>query len=137
MAYVTDAALKTYFCAQLAIAESSLETRYDTLIARSNVAAYNFIRAKLLDRGFTGDQIDNWDQREEYNLDLACCQLLRTATQFNADSDVRDQFCRSDELEDLPILVSGVLTDPTSSSGGVSYGDIEHEDDEFSQETTW
>ena len=138
MSYVTDAEVKTYFTAHLGLeAEVDAAAKYDVLIPRANTAAYNLIRGKLLQRGFTTTQIGSWDQGEEFNLDLACCFLMRTAAQTTESDLWQQKFCRKDELEDIPVMIDGEIIDPTTSTGSIGYGDMSRTDDEFSRDTEW
>jgi hypothetical protein len=137
VAYVTDVEVKTYFAAHLGVDNTALDARYDVLIPRANTAAYNQIRSKLLERGFTLTQIDDWDQGEEFNLDLACCYLLRTGHQ-TAESDLWQQkFCRQAELETVTILVDGEVITPSATVTGVGYGDMINDNDQFGRDTKW
>lgn len=135
MAYVSDAAVKTYLAANLQIAESSLSAFHDTLIGRGNTAAYNTILGKLLERGFAYADILTWDRGEEFNLDLACCFVLRSAANLRADDTWQLKFCRTEELETVPVVVDGTLL--TAGTAGIGYGDIAHADDVFSRDTEW
>jgi len=138
VAYVTDAEVKTYFAAHLGLlSEDDTDAKYDVLIPRANSAAYNLIRGKLLQRGFTAAQVAAWDQGAEFNLDLACCYLMRTAAQTTESDLWQQKFCRKDELEDIPVMIDGEIIDPTTSTGSIGYGDMSRTDDEFSRDTEW
>lgn len=138
MPYVSDATVKSYFAAYLGeSAAANLMTRFDTLIPFANADAYNHIVSALADRGFSAAEIAAWDRGPEFNRDLACCLLLRNPIAGEASDLWQQKFCRQEELETVPVTVGGEVVTPSSSTGGVGYGDMERSDDVFTRGMSW
>lgn len=75
------------------------------IIDRCTQAAYNTIVSVLVGRGFTLVQINTWNQREDYQHDIALCWALKKiGFQRGDEQDFVDDFCRADELAEVNLV---------------------------------
>lgn len=139
MAFITDAQLKTQLAAALKLASSaSLPVGWDDIIAKSNLAAYQTIVAKLSGRGYTAAQIAGWDQGAEFNTDIGLfwC-LVKGAGLHGNDPTFINKLDRRAELDTCDVMVGGVLQSPGSGLQVVGFGNLDTDDDTYTRETTW
>lgn len=134
MPYITDAVIKAGLAARLGYSQDEQESHWDTLARNGNNAAYGMIRRALVARGYSATQIDQWDDREEFNLNLAICYAIRHgATTRNYDQQAIDKICQqyTEELKTVSLLVSGELVTPSGAVGSVSRGTLSTDNDTF------
>ena len=75
------------------------------IIDRCTQAAYNEIVSVLVGRGYSIAQINTWNQREDYQRDIALCWgLKKIGFQRGDEQDFVDDFCRADELADVNLV---------------------------------
>lgn len=75
------------------------------IINRCTQAAYNEIVSVLVGRGFSLAQINTWNQRTDYQHDIALCWALKKiGFQRGDEQDFVDDFCRADELADVNLV---------------------------------
>lgn len=134
--YITNAELVAKVAARTGQTPDHLianGSQWNGIIEDANTDAYNHIRSVLVGRGFSTSVIDTWDRRAEFNRKVALCFAMREGAAFKLyDVDAIDQVCKClEELEELPILVSGVEQEPTAGASSVNYGDCERDDDIF------
>jgi hypothetical protein len=132
MPWITDAVLKKAVASALGQAgNADLASHWDAIIGWANRQAYRDIRAALIGRGFTSDQIDDWEAREEWNERLGVCSAIKRAAMRGEDVNVQAAIddCKEarEELKTVPVVVDGVLL----SSGRVSYGEFDTDSDRF------
>jgi hypothetical protein len=76
-----------------------------TIINRCTQAAYNQIVSVLVGRGFSLAQINTWNQREDYQRDIALCWALKKMGFERGDEqDWINDFCKSDELATVNLV---------------------------------
>lgn len=76
MSFVTDAEVKASVAAALAKEPSALESKWTTLIADANTAAYDQICHRFILQGYSQAQIDAWDRGATFQKFLARYQAL-------------------------------------------------------------
>lgn len=138
MAYITASDLKDVLAAHLKLANATaLPSQIDVVADQCVQAGYQEIVSRLLDRGFTQAQIDDWDRNAEFNRDLAMWFVLRHVAESD-DGDLWPQkFDRREELESVVVVVDGEVQEPGSSARRIGYGEMQRSDGVFSMDTTW
>lgn len=139
MAWITDTVLGEAVAFRLGTTRTALladSTYWTTIITDANTEAYNAIRTKLLDRGYSVANIDAWDRRVEFNTKLGVCIALENgAASKNYPLEAVDRICKCrEELENVAIVVDDVVVDPESGNSRVGYGDVDTGADVFVQE---
>lgn len=132
MAFITDAVLKKAVASSLGQAgNADLASHWDAIVSWANRQAYRDIRAVLIGRGFTGDQIEDWEAAEEWNERIGVCLAIKRAAMRGEDVNLQAAIddCKEakEELKTVPVVVDGVLL----SSTRVSYGDEDTSGDRF------
>lgn len=132
MAWLTDTELKAAVAGALGQAgPADLASHWDKIVPWANRQAYQTIRAVLIGRGFTDDQVDDWDAREEWNERLGVCLAIKRAAMrgeaVNLQAATDDCKEAREELLAVPVVVDGELL----SSGRVSRGDETTTGDRF------
>ena len=75
------------------------------IIDRCTLAAYNEIVSVLVGRGFSIAQINTWNQRKDYQRDIALCWALKKiGFQRGDEQDFINDFCRADELAEVNLV---------------------------------
>lgn len=105
--------------------------------ASANTDAYNEIRSRLVGRGYTTAQVDQWDRRAEYNRRIALYfALCDGAALKDADLEAVDKLKRwLDDLDTVVVLIDGEEPELGSGSSGVNYGDMTNSGDTFTDES--
>lgn len=97
------------------------------LLAPCQAAAYQEIVGTLLERGFTKEQIDQWDRGPEFELDLTAMWVLTKGGALEAFSDLYlARLDRRKELKTVQVFVNGQWIRPDTAPlgpGVVSYGE--------------
>lgn len=117
-----------------------VEERYDTIITQSIQEGYEEIVSALAARGYSISQIESWDRRARFNIDLALFWSLTKGVISQLPFETIRQLDRRKELESLTPTVDGVPIpiDPTTASGNISYGRLAFDSlDKFSPTMEW
>jgi hypothetical protein len=130
MAYITRDSFKQSLASLLGKASPDLLAVDDTFLNDCLRRGYLDIISRLAARSFTQAQIDAWDRREEFNLDLSLFWAFTTGGIPHAfDNERLRGFDRRKELEaesfrlliaNKPVMPGG--DDPESAGGNISYG---------------
>jgi len=126
--YVSNSDLKDYFAGQLRLKDGSSALPSgipEILYTRANQAAFDEILAKLRGRGYSREDIDQWDRREEFNLDLGTYWLLRSAANLEADDTWPEKFNRRAELDDLILTIDGEPVELVSGESNIAHGRLD------------
>lgn len=126
MPWITDATLKTAVSGALGYASSSaLASHWDNIVPWANRQAYQTIRAVLLARGFTADQIDDWDAVDDWNERIGVCLAIKRGAmrgeQYDTAAAIQDCKDATEELKTVPIVIDGEVV----RSSRVSFGDMD------------
>lgn len=106
-----------------------------------NQSAFQIILRKLLARGYTREQIDIWDERAIFNLDIATYWALRLGSTLHGITD--DQvaaFNRATELDKVELIASDSIetVDEDAVSGRVAKsGDLDLSDAAIDPSDGW
>lgn len=134
MAWITDQQLKDKLIAVLQKASLEVDAPWDEIIPDANKAAYDDIVEPLLKRGYTIDQIDSWDARTTYNIDIG---LFWCLVKGGCTKDFDETFImlldRRAKLETLEIILDGeiVVPETLTGSGTIKSGAMESDLDHF------
>ena len=137
MSFINDAALKAALKDELKIAATeSLATHWNSIVTRSRTAAYGFIVNKLLARGFTKAQIDQWDRGEEFETDIGVWWCLERGAAQNPDAQNEAQLAekkldRRWELDDIVFTIGYAVVEPEGTYGQVTTGPMDTSGDMF------
>lgn len=126
--YVSNSDLKDYFAGQLRLKDGSSALPSgipEILYTRANQAAFDEILAKLRGRGYSREDIDQWDRREEFNLDLGTYWLLRSAANLEADDTWPEKFNRRAELDDVILTIDGEPVEVVSAESNIAHGRLD------------
>ncbi len=111
--WITNGRLRTLFANAIKQQVETLPERYIEIVERSNGSAAADITSALTGRGYTIDQIDNWDRRVEFNEDLGVFWSLVRAVGTSTYSDViLKNLDRRKELMTVQITTDGAIVDP-------------------------
>jgi hypothetical protein len=132
VAWITDAELKKALAAALGqVGPGDLASHWTPIVAWANRQAYYAVRARLMGRGFTSDQVDDWEQREEFNERLGVCMAIKRAAmrgeQVNLQAAADDCKEALEELATVAVVIDGELT----GSGRVTTGEFTTSSDRF------
>lgn len=102
---------------------TALPEFWSELAERGHSSAQGVIKSTLLARGFTLDQVNNWDRLEEFERDLS---LFWTLSRGGAYGAVSPEFLktldRREELKTVLVAVSGVWIQPGEQPGTCGHG---------------
>lgn len=137
--WLSDNDLGDTVAARLGTTRTSLaadSAYWTTIISEANTEAYNYIRTKLLDRGYSVANIDAWDRRVEFNKKLGVCIAFENgAASKNYPLEAVDRICKCrEELETVAIVVDDEVVSPESGGARVSYGDVDDGSDTFTSD---
>lgn len=140
MAWTTDQEIKDAMAAVIGLAEvdaGSLPTKFNEVAVAANRRAYNRIRSILAGRGFTPAQMDAWDEREDFNRAGALCYAFRDAALRDEKApQVLIEYCKVwEELKTVDLIADGVILDPASGAGSVSFGSFDTTGDTFTPDS--
>lgn len=138
MALVTDADVKAAVAARLSTPVGNLQSQWDEIVTRANVQAYNLIRRTWAARGYTESQVDDWDDGEEFNLNLAVIFAMRNGAMANSyDQQAIDKLWDYylAQFKETVFLVDGEQVDPEAARGRISFGDLSESRDTFTPDT--
>ncbi len=133
MPYITDAVLKKAVASALGQAGiADMASHWDAIVSWANRQAYRDLRAILIGRGFTDDQVEDWEANEEWNERLGVCLAIKRAAMrgeaVNVQAAIDDCKEAKEELKTLPLVDDdGELI----GSGRVSRGDEDTSSDRF------
>ena len=136
MAWITDAVLKSAIASRHQLSSpAELPDHVADTIAKANASAYGRIRGILLGRGFTAAQLDQWDDRVQWNTDVGLCFAeWKTADPADRPQSWEELKQLLEDLETTPITIDGVNVSPTN--GRVGYGSFRTTDDTFVMPTS-
>ena len=138
MPYVTDDAVLEQFSNVLlkVLGVDRLPDGYQRTVTKANQRAYSFLRRRLAQRGYTAAQADDWDDREELNLDLAVYWCL---ADDGTSAGTAKQYDRRKELDDpmFQLTIDGDPVTPGRLTLRVGRGDLATDTDTFSLDTEW
>jgi hypothetical protein len=116
--WISNSRLRELTADAMSVVETTLTGRWTELIDRSNKSAAFDIRAALIGRGFTDDQIEGWDRRVEFNEDLGLFWVFVRANLTGTYTDVMlNKLDRRKELKDMALTVDGVIITPGGGGG--------------------
>lgn len=131
-AWITDDVLEAYLLDILQKIGFEAVGSWDEIIPHANISAYHDIVSALLARGYTIDQIDAWDSRVDFNMDIGAYKCL---VDGGCTKDFDETFIllknRMLELLTLELIVDGEVVYPdvaivgTIQSGPMS-SDLDH-----------
>ena len=119
---------------QNTIQKNDLDSWWEPIITAANSMAYNTIIDRLVQRGFSLNQINAWDRGAEFQRALGIFYALNhpAALQNTVDYSRKnlDAFDRREELtgnsnKKIPpvmLVIAGVLQEPTTKYGQVTGG---------------
>jgi acetylglutamate synthase len=134
MAFITAATLEDAVLVRLGQAASATPSTSITAVVTDAVdEAYQEIVTVLTDRGYTAAQIAAWDRGAEYNRKIGVClSLTNIGINHEIDEQRLDRVCKCrEELLTIPILIDGVLVDPTGDAAGYGHGTMDTSEDTF------
>lgn len=134
MAWITDDELEAALKGALGIdPDAPLPPHFEKVVPWANRQAYYAVRAALIGRGFTADQVDDWEQREEFNERLGVCFAIKRAAMrgegYDTQAAVEDCKEAVEELKTVAVVVDGEKAVP--ENGRVSYGSFDTSTDRF------
>jgi hypothetical protein len=134
--WVSDADLKSKLKDVLQKATFEAVTSWDSIISDSNLSAYNYIVSALLRRGYTMDQIDAWDSRTTYEIDIGLYwSLVKGGCTKDFDETFINALDRRLELLDLELVIGGEIVVPPvlplGGGGSVQSGTMKNDNDLF------
>jgi len=96
--WLTDQEVRDRLAAilQLQGGAADLDPFWDESITRGHSAAWKAIRSILVGRGYTAVQLDSWDERKEYESDIAAAWILRDGAADQTDRFPRQEGDNSD-----------------------------------------
>lgn len=134
MPYNTTDTIKGRLAGILKQASAALPTYWDNIVSDSRTRAYNEIVSKLTDRGFTIAQIDTWDRRTEFELDIALFWCLVSGAGLAAyDDKFLKLFDRRLELDTVNLTADDVPIS-TASVGRIGIGYLNDDRSEFKRQ---
>lgn len=118
---------------------ANLEPRWDRQIPRAISTAYADLTGTLLGKGYTIEQLDQWDNREQFNRQQALFWLYTESGLGigNDDKEINKLDRRKELAESTTIMINGVPVAPgsTDSVGGVGGGLISEDGFRITGET--
>jgi hypothetical protein len=135
MAWITDTQLKEAVAGALGLASAhDLPSHWDQVVEWANRDAYKRIRSALMGRGFTDDQLDEWEARTEWNERVGICTAIKRAAmrgeQYDTQSAIEDCKAAFEELKTETIVIDGEAIYPTGGLGRVGYGEYASDPDD-------
>jgi hypothetical protein len=89
------------------------------LVTEANLSSYDVIVGVLIRRGYTLDQINNWDARVSWSLRVGACHFFRALSANKPVASYIDPnagICKCEaDLETAPIIIGG--TEATYGAG--------------------
>lgn len=141
MPYTNLTEVKTELAHMLGLSDASeVEARYDSILLQSIDEGHQEIVSALTGRGYTVAQIDTWDRRARFNVDLALFWSLTKGVINQLPFETIKQLDRRKELETLIPTVDGVPIpiDPEAILGGIGFGRLKFDAcDRFSPRMEW
>jgi hypothetical protein len=134
MPWITDDELAAALKGAIGLdADAALPSSLAAVVPWANRDAYYRVRAHLMGRGYTADQLDAWEGRAAWNERLGVCAAVKRAG-FRGegyDTQAAAEDCRDavEELKELAVVVGGEAADPAAgriTSGGYDTGDDIH-----------
>jgi hypothetical protein len=110
---------------------------WSVIVAKANAWAYRKILRVLAGRGFSPEQIAQWDDGEVFNQNLALCQALRKiGLPENQESMSLSEICKSnEELATVDFTIGGEIVAPAVSTATISTGGYDTTDDTFTMDS--
>lgn len=139
MPWITDDDLTDRLLDALQKAELETSGAWSTTITDANRKAHRTVLTALQKRGYTLSQINRWDQRSEFNIDLGIFWALTLAgTTKNYSDTFIKPFDRREELKTIEVLIDDELVEPLSESDAITrkikIGRMEADDDVFTMD---
>lgn len=134
MAFITAAQLEDAVLVRLGqSATTTPPTSLTAVVTDSVEDAYQEILTVLTGRGYTAAQIAGWDRGAEYNRKIGVClSLTNLGVNHEVDEQRLDRVCKCrEELNEVLILVDGVLVEPSGDSAAVGHGTMDTATDTF------
>ncbi len=137
--YISDAVLVKALADRFGSTPDRLvaESYWQPIIADANQSAYQLIRSTLLGRGYTGDAIDAWDRRAEFNRRIGLCHALTeyALLKDGVNTVALDRVCLCEkELDTVVLDAGGEVQAPTGGGATVSRGEMRSCTDVFSMD---
>ena len=141
--FATDAEVKSYARALLAKDTSvTLKDYWDTIVSNMHSAAYQFILNWWGQKGYSKQQIADWDFGSQFEIRLAGYLSLARLSALYPDSysqqalallDPRKELAGDKQLDIPPamLVVDGEVVDPEGTRGSISTGLLDTSEDLF------
>jgi hypothetical protein len=133
--FISDAQLLTSVSARMSSDNTNAQTmgpHVAVLVTEANLSSYDVIVGILIRRGYTLDQINNWDARTTWSLRVGACHFFRALSANKPVASYIDPnagICKCEaDLETAPIVISGI--EATYGSGLPVTGTIPDSDDD-------
>ena len=131
MAFINDSQLKDELHSTLGKAPGEMSSKWDNIVRRSNVSAYQDIVSRLVARGFSKAQVDLWDRGAEFNVDIGLYWCLVKGGGLEAyDDKFINKLDRREELDTVLVTTSGVIVTP-ANGGDFGTGSFDTSSDLF------
>lgn len=131
--WTTDDGIALRLAAVLQLnSRAELSPFWESIFPDAHDAAYNEVVAALVGRGYTISQVNQWDRRTEYEIDLSLWWSL-VKGEYDAENNPQllEKLDRRPELLTTVVTIGGVIAVPT---GEVQAGDLNTANDIFQLE---
>lgn len=119
MAFLTDNQCLQSVADLLKVALASLPSYWTNVVSEAHTSAYQEIVGRLLRRGYTKAQIDQWDRGAEFERSLTLFwSAVNGGGLANYDDKFIARFDRRKELDEVLLSIGGVYVYPNQSTPG-------------------
>lgn len=134
--YIADDVLLNQIARRLGTTPQQLvseSVHWVDIAAQANQDAYHEVRSRLVNRGYAGATIDQWDRAAEFNRRVALCFALREGAVLKGyDLEAVDHVCGClADLDTVALLIGGAAADLAGGSASVSFGAMANTTDVF------
>lgn len=121
MSFVTDGQLLAMVADRLKVRPADLPAYWaDSITPQANESAYQEVLGRLLDRGFTKTQIDQWDRGAEFQQAIGLyLALVNGGAYAGYDAGVLQMLDRRKELKEVLVFISGEWVKPVGDRPGL------------------
>lgn len=117
--WITDETLKQALADILKKSAGDLSDYWDRIITDANQSATDDITYRLMARGYSVSQIDQWDQRVTFNRDIGLFWALTRGGGLGDYSDLWiNKLDRRKELETVALFAGGTVILPGAEADG-------------------
>lgn len=121
MAFITDEQLRDALADRLKVAGNDVPAAFSsTIVNRSNTAAYQDVVGRLIARGYTKAQIDQWDRGAEFQTMIGLYWCVVNAGAYGGfDPETLKAWDRRKELAEVIVAINGAWVRPTGDQPGL------------------